>query len=394
MSSQRITRKDALKSALGTLGVSAFSAAQPAAAAVPASPFGGYGLGSLPNLTEWVTRSVSPENPTGEEGGGAHAIPDPANPDLAYSAAAAPLGRGWKVRPFVKPKAGETLTLMDVKGPGAIQHIWMATESNWLGNGRASVLRFYWDGEPAPSIEVPLTDFFAVGHDLFAPVNSLAVVVNPMAALNCYWPMPFRKSARVTLSNESEKDLSLLAYQITYGKGEVPADAAYLHAQWRRSVTQREHPEHVIVDGIRGQGRYAGTFLAWTQLSDGWFGEGEVKFYMDGDRDFPTICGTGTEDYFGGSYGFPSPFSSPYSGCPLRHEGHGGPPKWSLYRWHIMDPVCFRKDLKVSIQALGWWPNRTYQPLADDVASVAYWYQREPHAPFPAFPALAQRWPR
>jgi hypothetical protein len=283
---------------------------------------------------------------------------------------------------------------MDVKGPGAIQHIWMATESSWLGNGRACVLRFYWDGEPTPSIEVPLTDFFAVGHDLFAPVNSLAVVVNPTSALNCYWPMPFRKSARITLSNESEKDLSLLAYQITYGIGDVPSDAAYLHAQWRRSVTERGHPEHVIIDGVRGQGRYAGTFLAWTQLSDGWFGEGEVKFYLDGDRDFPTICGTGTEDYFGGSYGFPAPFNSPYSGCPLRHHSEQGPPKWSLYRWHIMDPVCFRKDLKVSIQALGWWPDRTYQPLADDIASVAYWYQREPHAAFPAFPALPQRWPR
>jgi hypothetical protein len=394
MFSPKITRKDALKSAFGTLGIAGLPSALSAAAVVPASPSVGNGLGSLPVLTEWETRSVSPENPTGEKGGGARAAPNPADPDLSYSGASVPLGRGWKVRPFVKPLAGQTLTLMDVKGPGAIQHIWMATESSWLGNGRASVLRFYWDGELTPSIEVPLTDFFAVGHDLFAPVNSLAVIVNPTAALNCYWPMPFRKSARITLSNESEKDLSLLAYQITYGKGEVPSDAGYMHAQWRRSTTHRDHPEHVIVDGVHGQGRYVGTFLAWTQLSDGWFGEGEVKFYLDGDRDFPTICGTGTEDYFGGSYGFPAPFSGPYSGCPLRHHGEQGPPKWGMYRWHILDPVCFRNDLKVSIQALGWWPNRTYQPLADDVASVAYWYQREPHATFPAFPALAQRWPR
>jgi hypothetical protein len=392
--SNKITRKDALRSALGTLSGAAFYAPQVTAATGPMSAYGGNGLGSLPMLTGWETRSVSPENPSGEKGGGARSVPNPADPDLAYSRAAVALGQGWKVRPFVKSKAGQTITLMDVTGPGVIQHIWMATETNWLGNGRACVLRFYWDGESTPSIEAPLTDFFAVGHDLFAPVNSLAVVVNPASALNCYWPMPFRKQARVTFTNESEKDLSLLTYQFTYGKGEVPSEAAYLHAQWRRNVTKREHPEHVIVDNIRGQGRYVGTFLAWTQLSDGWFGEGEVKFYIDGDREFPTICGTGTEDYFGGSYGFPAPFSSPYSGCTLRRQAPDGPPKWSLYRWHIMDPICFNENLRLTIQALGWWPNQTYQPLADDVASVGYWYQREPHAPFPAFPPLAQRWPR
>ena len=393
MRSNKITRKDVLRSALGTLGGAAFLGREPLSAATPTGP-GGFGLGTLPMLNGCETRSVSPENPTGEKGGGGRAVPNPNDPDLPYSRAAVALGRGWKVRPFVKPKAGQTLTLMDVEGPGMIQHIWMATETNWVGNGRACVLRVYWDGEKTPSIEVPLTDFFAVGHDLFAPVNSLAVVVNPTSALNCYWPMPFRKRAHITFTNESEKDLSLLAYQITYSKGEIPPEAAYLHAQWRRATTQRTHPEHVIVDGIRGQGRYIGTFLAWTQLSDGWFGEGEVKFYMDGDREFPTICGTGMEDYFGGSYGFPAYYSSPYSGCTLRRQGQEGPPKWSLYRWHLMDPICFRSDLRVTVQALGWWPNQTYQPLADDVASVAYWYQHEPHAPFPPLPPIAQRWSR
>jgi len=357
----------------------------------PATP--NFGLGALPFLSPMRTRSISAENPAGRKGQGATAVPDLNNPDLPHCAAASDLGQGWKVRPFLKPRAGQTVTLMDVDGPGLIQHIWMATEVNWLGNGRACVLRFYWDDETTPSIEVPLTDFFAVGHEIFAPVNSLAVVVNPTAALNCYWPMPFRKHARVTFTNESNKDLGLLAFQITYAETPIGPEMGYFHAQWRRATTQRENPDYTIVDGIRGRGRYAGTFLAWTQLSDGWFGEGEIKFYMDGDTKFPTICGTGTEDYFCCSYGFPSTFSSAYVGNPLKRTGEG-PTKWSLYRWHIMDPIAFDKDLRVTIQALGWWPNGKYQPLADDVASVAYWYQSEPHAPFPAFAPLAARWPR
>jgi hypothetical protein len=350
-------------------------------------------LGTLPLLTRGESRQVSPENPTGERGKGGMAIPNPSDPDLAFSNAALDLGQGWKVRPFIKVKAHSTVTIMDVTGPGVIRHIWMATSGDFKRNGRASVLRFYWDGEAQPSIEVPMTDFFAVGHELFAKVNSLAVVVTPKSALNCYWSMPFRKSARATFTNDSDKELGLLTYQIDYQLTDIPENAGYFHAQWRRAVTDRAHPDYTILEA-KGEGRYAGTFLAWTQLSDGWFGEGEVKFYLDGDSKFPTINGTGTEDYFGASYGFPEIYSSPYSGCTLDHKGQDGPPKWSLYRWHIMDPVSFHSDLKVTIQALGWWPNGRYQPLADDIASVAYWYQREPHAPFPAFPPLPARWPR
>lgn len=352
------------------------------------------GLGALPVLSDARTRSISAENPTGGKGIGAMAVPDPDNPDLPHCRPAMDLGQGWKVRPFLKPRAGETVTLMDVDGPGIIQHLWMSSETQWRGNGRACILRFYWDGEETPSVEVPMTDFFALGHDLFAPVNSLAVIVNPTSALNCYWPMPFRKHAKVTFTNESAKDLSVLGFQINYAETEIPENAGYFHAQWRRAVTERKHPEHTILDGVVGKGRYVGTFLAWTQLSDGWFGEGEIKFYLDGDTKFPTICGTGTEDYFCGSYGFPQVYSTGYVGNTLKHPGEDGPPKWSLYRWHILDPICFQKDLRVTIQALGWWPTGKYQPLADDIASVAYWYQTEPHAPFPQFPPLEKRWPR
>jgi len=357
-----------------------------------------FGLGSLPLMADVETRLVSPENPTGERGKGGMAIPDPTNPDLAFSGSARLLGQGWKVRPFIKPKAGSTVTIMDVDGPGTIQHIWMATETSWSGNGRACVLRFYWDGETQPSIEVPMTDFFAVGHDAFARVDSLAVIVNPTSALNCYWPMPFRKHAKVTFTNDNDRDLGLMTYQITYARGEVPANAAYFHAQWRKAVVDPSRPDYTIVDGVKGQGKYVGTFLSWTQLHAGWFGEGEVKFYLDGDGKFPTICGTGTEDYFGGSYGFPETYSTAYVGNTLDQKGapDGGPKKWSLYRWHIMDPIAFKRDLRMTIQALGWYNGTPggYRPLADDVASVAYWYQVEPHAPFPKLPDVKDRWPR
>lgn len=353
-----------------------------------------FGLGQLPFLSNAITRSISAENPTGEKGKGGRAIPDPNDPNLPHSSNAVDLGQGWKVRPFVKPAAGETVTLMDVAGPGMIQHIWLATEGDWRGNGRACILRFYWDDEETPSVEVPLTDFFAVGHDLFAPVNSQAVIVNPTSALNCYWPMPFRRHCKITFSNESAKDLTLLAYQITYAETPIPENAAYFHTQWRRAVTKRQHPDYTILDNVSGEGHYVGTFLAWTQLSDGWFGEGEIKFFLDGDREFPTICGTGTEDYFCGSYCFPDIYSTAYVGNTLKISGADGPPKWSLYRWHLMDPIFFKNDLRVTIQALGWWPNQKYQPLADDIASVAYWYQQEPHNPFPQFPPLEARWPR
>lgn len=340
-------------------------------------------------LTSARTRSISAENPTGARGEGGKAIPNPREAKPAASARAADdLGKGWKVRPFLRVNAGETVTLMDVAGPGIIQHIWMVE-----GLSRAHVLRFYWDDENSPSVEVPAPDFFAVGHEKFARVNSQAVVVNPANALNCYWPMPFRKHARVTFSNESAKDLELLAFQITYALDSVPANAGYFHAQWRRADTGTVNP-YVILDNVRGKGRYAGTFLAWTQRSKGWFGEGEIKFYLDGDRDFPTICGTGTEDYFEGSYGFPESFTSAYSGTTLASNADGEPPSyWSLYRWHILDPIAFDQDLKVTIQALGWGTDGKYKKLSDNIASVAYWYQTEPHAPFPKLPSLEERRP-
>jgi len=246
---------------------------------------------------------------------------------------------------------------------------------------------------------VPVGDFFASVPGRYAQISSLPVAVNPGSAFNCYWVMPFRKSARVTLENVDQNPMTLY-YQVTYALAEVPADAGYFHAQFRRSNPLPYKQDYVILDGVRGQGHYVGTHLLWAVRSDGWWGEGEVKFFMDGDVEFPTIAGTGTEDYFCGSYDFENPltkryqeFTTPYSGLPLVTLPDGiyqSQQRFSLYRWHIPDPIRFERDLKVTIQALGWHSGGRYLPLQDDIASVAYWYQQEPHNPFPALPGRDQ----
>jgi hypothetical protein len=344
----------------------------------------GLGLGNLPFLGDEQTRSICAENPDGAKGGGAREKPDANN-------AASLLGEGWKVRPCITLKAGETVTLADIQGPGVIRHIWITTDPKAY---RGCVLRMYWDGEKTPSVETALGDFFCCPHALRTQVTSLPVTVNPSGGFNSYWPMPFRKHCQITITNERWEDLGGFFYQIDYALTKVPADAALFHAQFRMGMTKREHPEFTLLDGVRGRGQYVGTALGWNQFSDGWWGEGEMKFYIDGDKQYPTICGTGTEDYFGGAWCFGETFSTAFQGYPLWQKDAEKHAKHGLYRWHILDPIRFDQDLKVTIQALGWWLNSKFEPLTDELSSVAYWYQREPHAPYPAFPALQQRWPR
>ena len=343
------------------------------------------GLGNLPFLAQGRTRSISAENPTGEKGGGAHAVPDERNP-------ARFLGKGWKVRPCIMLAKESTEVLADIAGPGEIRHIWITVDPMAYRN---CVLRFYWDNSEVPSVEVPLGDFFANGHRLRTSINSLPVCVNSSGGFNSYWPMPFRKHCRITIENQSPYDIHGFFYQITYQELEVPAEAAYFHARWRRTLTERTNPEHVILDKITGRGQYVGTYLAWTQLSGGWWGEGEIKFFIDGDGEYPTICGTGTEDYVGGAWSFTEgTYSTAFLGYPLNYKKDGDVPKHGLYRWHVMDPIRFDRDLKVSIQALGWWEEGKFQPLTDDIASVAYWYQEGVQQVVPPLPSMFERYPR
>jgi hypothetical protein len=357
-------------------------------------------LGNLYRLSDAKTRSISPENLTGEKGkGGMARLEERDKPNTANAASAArDLGQGWKVNPFVRIKPGETFTMAVIDGPGAIQHIWMTPAGNW----RYSIFRIYWDDETEPSVECPVGDFFGMGWGHYSPLASAAICVNPGSAFNSYWSMPFRKKCRITMENTGDQDQMTLYYQIDYTLTQVPDDAGYFHAQFRRQNPD-ETSDYTIIDGVKGKGQYVGVYLAVGVRNNGWWGEGEIKFFLDGDTKFPTICGTGTEDYFCGSYDFDTrrkdipgtdetaytEFCTPYSGLHqvIMGDGHYNVmQRFGMYRWHIMDPIRFDKDLKVTIQDLGWMQGGRYLPQKSDIASVCYWYQTEPHAKFPSIP--------
>jgi hypothetical protein len=349
--------------------------------------FNGLGLhlGNLSQLSHARSRSISPENFDGAKGAGGM------SEDGLAKESARDLGRGWKISPFIRIQPGETRTLADIQESGAIQQIWMTPTGHW----RHSILRIYWDDQEQPSVECPVGDFFACGWGQYAQVSSLAVCVNPGSAFNCYWEMPFRKRCRITMTNIAANEMTLY-YQINYTLTDVPNDAAYFHAQFRRTNPLPYKEVYTLLEGVQGRGQYVGTYMAWGVNNTGWWGEGEIKFYMDGDE-WPTICGTGTEDYFCGSYNFDvgkegggyREFTTPYAGLPqvIRPDGtYSAQTRFGMYRWHIMDPIRFEQDLRVTIQALGWRVGGRYLPLQDDIASVAYWYQTLPTAPFPALP--------
>jgi hypothetical protein len=350
-------------------------------------------LNNLFRLSNAKTRSISPENFTGEKGKGGMAK------EGVSAKNARDLGQGWKVNPFIIIEPGKTFTLAEISGPGAIQHIWLTPTGIW----RFSILRMYWDDETTPSVEVPLGDFFGMGWQEYAQLSSLAVCVNPGSAFNSYWVMPFRKKAKITIENINTEPVRIF-YQVDYTLTDVPDDAAYFHAQFRRTNPVKYKDVFTIADGIKGKGHYIGTYMAWGVNNNGWWGEGEIKFFMDGDVEFPTINGTGTEDYFCGSYDFDTkrkneagveivdytPFNTPYAGLHqvIRGDGHYKVmQRFGMYRWHIADPIRFEKDLRITIQDLGWRHDGRYLPQQSDISSVAFWYQAEPHAPYPKLPS-------
>lgn len=347
-------------------------------------------LNNLYRLSDAKSRSISPENFTGEKGKGGMATTG------TGSNASRDLGQGWKVSPSIIIKSKTTYTIAEMEGPGSVQHIWMTPTGNW----RYTIIRIYWDDETTPSVEAPVGDFFCMGWGKYAPVQSLAVTVNPGSAFNCYWSMPFRKKCKITMENIADEDMYLY-YQVDYVLTDVPTDAAYFHAQFRRVNRLPYKTDYTILDGIQGKGQYVGTYMAYGAHNNGWWGEGEIKFFMDGDTQFPTICGTGTEDYFCGSYDFDTrrtpgsertdytEFCTPYTGLPqvIRGDGHYDVmQRFGLYRWHITDPIRFEKNLKVTIQSLGWRHDGRYLPQQDDIATVAFWYQAEPHGSYPKLP--------
>ncbi|WP_280368200.1 glycoside hydrolase family 172 protein [Nocardia wallacei] len=325
-------------------------------------------------LDQGRTRSISPENPTGAPGAGGRAATG------TGVAAAGDLGVGWKVSPSIDLAPGETATLADVAGPGVIRHFWLTTDRTALSRLR---LRMYWDDEAEPAVDVPLGAFFCNAWDELALVNSEMVVVAAAGGLNSFWPMPFRAHARVTLHNGGAEPVPVY-YQLTYLEQEVPRSAGYLHARWRRCNPLGSPAVHTVLDDVPGPGRYVGTYLAIAPNAPGWWGEGEVKFYLDGDTEFPTICGTGTEDYFGGAWNFDlgdtyRTYSTPYLGFvqALPDDRIYQPEQqFGMYRWHVRDPICFDRSLRVTVQALGWRDDGCYLPLdRADIATTALWYQ-------------------
>jgi len=345
------------------------------------------GLGGIALRTSAVTRSISAENFTGAKGAGGMAT------EGTGARAAAGLGQGWKISPSIHIAPGETAVLGEIDGPGTITHIWCTTAPHQAW--RRTLLRIHWDGEQEPAVEVPLGDFFCNGWNIFSQVSSVPVAANPNGGFNAYWPMPFRRSARITLENLSAAEI-VLYYQIDYELDDVPDDASYLHAQWRRSHPVPRGEVHTLLDGVQGAGHYVGTYLAWGVNDPGWWGEGEVKFYLDGDDEFPTICGTGTEDYFGGAWNFDVPgtgytaFTTPYLGLNqvLRPDGlYASQRRFGMYRWHLPDPIRFAEDLRVTVQSLGIGPGHhnglphRYRPTSDDIASTAWFYLDRPSTP-------------
>ena len=350
------------------------------------------GLGSISKLAKARTRSITAENVYGEKGrGGMAEVSDTPQPEVVKlgqkwdgaNKCARDLGQTWKVRPCITLPAGSTTPLMDIDGPGCIQHIWITVDVKFF---RDLIVRLYWDGEQNPSVESPLGDFFCNGFKTRTNILAIPINVNPSGGLNCYFPMPFRKHARMTVENRNPADVGGFFYTINYALAEVEKDEAYFHAQFRRTNPIPYKDDYTILDGVKGQGQYVGTYMAWQQNNTGWWGEGEFKAFIDGDGEFPTICGTGTEDYFGGAWAFGQNYSAPFLGYPM--GGCDGKPgnRHGLYRFHIMDPIRFEQDLRVIMQAIGWRSEHRYLPLQDDIASVAYWYQTEPHAAFPVFP--------
>ena len=331
------------------------------------------------------TFSVCPENPSGKKGEGGKATLDVGS----AANAARELGQGWKVNPYIVLNAGEIAVLADIKGEGAIKHFWITDSAKY---GRQLLLRIYFDGQKSPAVDVPLSDFFAnADYNEYRQINSLAMCYNPRKGMNCYFEMPYFKGFRVEIENTGTTHANIY-YQIDCEEKKISPDSLYFHAQFRRVNPLPYKEVYTILDNIKGNGLYVGTYLHWGVKSNGWWGEGEFKFYMDDDDEFPTICGTGTEDYFGGAWNFEYPkgqyatFSSPYSGLSqvIRPDGlYIANTRFSMYRFHIMDPIYFEKNFKVTVQDLGWRSDGRYLVQKSDISTVAYWYQTEPHQKHP-----------
>lgn len=336
--------------------------------------------------TPLETRSISFENPNGERGGGGRA--------------ASPLGVGRKGDPARSIGAGETVELAAIAGMGTIRHIWLTT----LGMPRVFrglVVRAWWDGQAHPSIECPLGDLFGFAHGKTGAFESAVHSVGGRYGLNLWLAMPFTKGARLTLTNELNHAVPVF-YQIDYTLGDDhPDDVGRLHVLFRRANPTTPGEDFELLPRREGRGRFLGAVIGVRPLSGGWWGEGEAKLYIDGDADFPTVCGTGTEDYVGLSFGIQAN-AFRYHGANWREaDDDTDTGRVSIYRWHLPDPVVWKTDIRVTIQQIGITGGTTPATIeaykaqlverADDWSCATFWYEATPGAPLPPMPDLAAR---
>ena len=319
--------------------------------------------------TRLVSRSISFENPTGAPGEGGKA--------------ASRLGVGRKGSPMIVLKAGQEVQLCDIEGPGTIRHIWMTTRRNPT-NLRSLVIRAWWDGQVHPSIECPIGDFMGFAHGKVMPYYSAVHSLGQNAGMNIWLPMPFTKRAKITLTNEGKVNVPLY-YQIDYTIGDKHSpDVGRLHVLFRRENPTTMKKDFVLLPQRKNKGRYIGAVIGVRNLHPGqWWGEGEIKIYMDGDTDFPTICGTGSEDYVCLSYGMQqTPYF--YNGCSLNENSFV-----SMYRWHLPDPIWWKKECRITIQQIGW--KKGLVETSDDWSCATFWYEPIPSEPLPEMPDVQAR---
>jgi len=335
---------------------------------------GAASIVSAPYLldTGLVSRSVSFENPTGAPG--------------QAGRAASRLGVGRKGSPSRSMKPGDVQQLCDIAGPGTIRHIWVTTRGE-PKNLRSLVIRAWWDGQQHPSIECPLGDFMGISHGKVMAYETAVHSVGQNAGMNIWLPMPFRKRARITLANEAEPSAKAVPvfYQIDYTLGDRhPPDVGRLHVLFRRENPTTLKKDFELLPRRTGKGRFIGSLIGIRNLHPGqWWGEGEIKVYMDGDTDFPTICGTGSEDYVGLSWGIQqTPFW--YNGCSLNQNDFV-----TMHRWHLPDPVAWRKECRITIQQIAWKDGLS--ETQDDWSCATFWYEPVPSAPLPPLPELQAR---
>lgn len=304
-------------------------------------------------------------------------------------------------RDYLTIEPWETRVLADIEGTGIIRHIWCTIASDDKYYLRNIVLRMYWDGEPNPSVESPIGDFFGVGHGVAKHFISLPLTMTCDRGFNSYFPMPFSRRARIEVENQSDKPVRAFYYHIDYEVlPGLDENMLRFHAKWRREnpTEAKEYPpgvegknltgeDNYLILEAYGRGKYVGCVISIYGLKPGWWGEGDEMIFVDGEKWPPSIHGTGTEDYIGAAWGFKFEFYGPYHGLPLK-----GNPDWtgasSMYRFHIEDPIYFRKSIRVTIE------HGHANDRSDDWSSVAYWYQTEPHYEFTKLPPPELRRPR